>query len=260
MVEEKDVRVEIENFLARITIIRPEKRGALDQELIDTLCDRLGEVDRSFARVAVLTGAGSRSFCAGFDLDEFDPDQPLDSPLPDERFEKAVRAVENLDAVTIAQINGDAFGGGLDLALACDFRVAVSSARFAMPPCRIGLVYKSSGIERFVAKLGAAATRRLFLLAQAITADQALAMGIVDDVAPASRIDETVRELAEIIARNAPLALRGTRRAIQAAEARRTRELEPSLELLRREAFSSRDLRRGLEALKKKTAPTFQGD
>ncbi len=260
MTEDKDIRVEIENFVARVTIVRPGKRGALDRELIDALCARLTEASRHPVRVIVLTGTGNRSFCAGFDLDEMDPDQPLDAPLPDARFERAVRAVEEVSAVTIAQLNGDAFGGGLDLALACDFRVAVPSARFAMPPCRIGLVYKTSGIERFVTKLGAAAARRLFLLAEVINAQEASKMGIVDEVTPASQIDEAVQNLARKISRNAPLAMRGTRRAIQAVENRSASTLARSLEQLRLEAFSSQDLRRGLEAVRKKSTPNFTGD
>jgi enoyl-CoA hydratase len=245
-----------------VTIDRPEARNAFDEPLIDLFAARLGEVAALSPRAVVLTGVGE-VFSAGYDVNEIDPAQADGEALPDVRFERVTRAVEALPCPVIAALNGDAFGGGLDLALACDLRLAVPTARLAMTPCRLGLVYSPIGIARFVAKLGPTLARRMYYTAAPIAVVEAAALGIAEIAEPREALLPAALALAAQIARNAPLAVRGTREAILALErapvAALTEDERARIEALRRGAFRSDDLKEGLAAFSQKRTPRFSG-
>lgn len=256
------ILLDVRDGIALITVAREKHRNALDDDAVEELSNVFRGLGRRHGlRAAVLTGAGDRSFCAGYDLSAIDPDQPVDRPLPDERFARTTQAVLASPVPVVAALQGGAWGGGLDLALACDFRVAHPDAKVAMTPCRLGLVYRWQGLQRFAARIGVQATRRLFLLAEPIPASEALRLGIVDALDPQPR----ARALAwaGAIAGNAPLAVAGVRSTLAALE------VDPSLgephtlarlEEQRRGAFASADLRRGLEAALHRATPAFEGD
>ena len=207
------------DHVATITIRRDKRRNALDDRAIRILSEKLRELSTppGRTRAAVLAGGGDGPFCAGYDISGIDPDQPGDLPLPDERFSALVREVERAAFPVVAALTGDAFGGGLDLALACDYRVARSDIRMAMTPCRLGLVYSQEGLGRFLRKIGGLLTRRLFLTAAPNDAAEALGLGLVDELAenPVTRATEVARTMAE----NAPLAVAGTKALIARVEA-----------------------------------------
>ncbi|MFO8071581.1 MAG: enoyl-CoA hydratase-related protein [Polyangia bacterium] len=258
---EATVRVERRGRVHVVMIERNGRRNAFDDAMIERFREVLGDLAGSSPRAAVLASAGQESFSAGYDIRCIDPSTQDDLPLPDERFARATRALESLGCPVVAALEGDAFGGGLELAAACDLRVAAPEIRLAMTPVRLGLVYNPAGIARFLDRFGGATTRRLFLTAEPIGAEEALRLGLVDEIVPAPRVLKRAIELAGTIAGNAPLAVRGTLAAIRALERRRPlgEEDRRRVEELRRRAWSSADLRRALEAFAEKKKPDFRG-
>jgi methylmalonyl-CoA decarboxylase len=174
-----------------------------------------------------------------------------------------ILALDDLPCPTVAAVNGDAFGGGTDLALSCDLCVAAPDARFAMTPCRIGLVYSTSGVARLAARLGSPLTRKLLLTALPLDAAELERSGVLERVASRTAVGPRALELAARIASNAPLAVQGTRATLAALEAARaaslTGEAQQVLRELRRRALASADLREGLAALFEKRPPRFAG-
>ncbi len=258
----RSIRLEIDGPLARLTIDRPQARNALDDVAIEAFVEALRGLDRwPGLRAVLLAGAGERCFCAGYDLCGIDPEQDPQAPLPDDRFAAATQALLDCPLPVVAALCGGAWGGGLDLALACDLRVGEPGMRLAMTPCRLGLVYRPEGLQRMAARIGPQATRRLFLLAEAIDGHEALRLGIVDalDPHPRARAEAWARRIAE----NAPLAIAGVRATLRTLErdpSLASPELRRDLERQRRAAFRSTDLRRGLEAARSRRPPRFEGD
>lgn len=244
------IRMERHGDVAKVIIDREDRLNAFDDELIRSFVDLLEKLDKEDRppRAAVLTGAGETSFCAGYDINCIDPDQSLDDPFPDDRFERAVRAVESFGAPVVAALNGNAFGGGLDLALACDFRFAGPDVKLAMTPAKLGLVYSRSGISRFVRRIGPGLTGRLFLTAAPIDAREALELGLVDGVVEKEAVLPRAMQTANEIAKNSPLAVQWTRRTIQAVASNAPEESELWAEIatMRNLALRSEDLRKAL--------------
>lgn len=262
MTTPSSVSTERRGSVALITLQRSDRRNALDDAAVAALVAALAALAEDPQPLAVvLTGAGERSFCAGYDLDCVDPDQPRHDPLPDERFAAAIHAVEGLPCPAVAALNGDAYGGGLELALACDLRVAHAGLELAMTPCRLGLLYSPQGLERFRRRLGGPLTRRLFLTAAALDATEAHRVQLVDELVAPGRVLPRALELAAEIAANAPLAVQGTRRVLQRLDTGRALD---SLELTglrdaRLATLRSDDLREALLAFREGRRPRFEG-
>ena len=241
---------------ATVTLNRPQHLNRLHREDLLALQDHLARIAADpGVRVLVLTGSG-RAFCAGFHLGELDESE--DSASADPRlFEHTVDALEALAVPTIARLNGSVFGGATDLALACDFRVGVQGMALRMPAARLGLHYYPSGLRRYVSRLGLAAAKRLFLLAETVPADELLRIGYLDALVPAARLDAEVDALADALAAGAPLALRGMKQSLNDI-ARGEFDLP---RLREREALcaASDDLREGLAAFAAKREPVFGG-
>src|SRR5207248_1908830 len=160
-----------------------------------------------------------------------------------------VDAIEAYPYPTLAVLNGHAIGGGLELALSCDLRIAAGTIALGMPPAKLGLVYSHTGIRKFIDAIGAPRTRELFLVGRRIDARTARAWGLVNSVAEAGRLAEEAIEMAAEIAANAPLAQLGNKRviaAVLAAQATLDPETERELIELRRACFSSEDFREGV--------------
>ena len=177
-------------------------------------------------------------------------------------FAAAIDAVEAYEYPTLAALGGHAIGGGLELALACDLRIAAGTIALGMPPAKLGLVYSHTGIRKFIDTIGAAHTCELFLVGRRIDARTARAWGLVNVVAEDSRLADEALELAAEIAANAPLAQAGNKRVIRAvldAQAQLDPETERELTELRRACFSSEDFREGVRAFAEKRPPRWQG-
>lgn len=239
--------------VARLTISNPEKRGALDPPLLEAL---VAALDRLDARCVLLTGEG-RAFCAGYDIGSL-----LREPAQAHLFPAALEAIEAYPFPVVAALNGHAIGGGLELAIACDLRIAADTATLGMPPAKLGVVYAHAGINRFVTAIGAARTRELFFTGRRFDAATAERWGLVNEVVEAEALAEEALALAQEIAGNAPLSLRGNKAAIGALVAA-AGTLEPhvaaALDAERGAAFASEDLREGLRAFGEKRAPRWQG-
>jgi enoyl-CoA hydratase/carnithine racemase len=191
--------------------------NALDAETLSDLREALGTPGVCDVRVVLLAGAGDRHFCSGLDLGA-DGDA-LRAGARVEVLERhlgaAVRAIAGCDRPVIGVVNGAAVGGGLELALACDWRIARRGAKLAMPAARIGVVYSRDGLARFVATIGPAQTRRLFLTGRVFDADAGLAMGLVDEVVDPDELWPAAFAAAAEVAEGDALAIDGTREIVR---------------------------------------------
>jgi enoyl-CoA hydratase/carnithine racemase len=245
--------------VARLTISNPDRRGALDHPILDAIASTLPALH---ARCLIVTGEG-RTFSAGYDLAGL-PDGIVAEEadrLVAHPFAAAIDAVEAYPYPTIAALNGHAIGGGLELALSCDLRIAARTITLGMPPAKLGLVYSHTGIRKFIDVIGAARTRELFLVGRRIDADTAGAWGLVNRVVPEHQLVEQALELASEVAANAPIAQRGNKRVIRAVVAAEA-ELDPAVEQelleLRRSCFSSQDFQEAVRAFADKRRPQWR--
>jgi enoyl-CoA hydratase/carnithine racemase len=245
--------------VARLRIDNPDKRGALDQEILDAIAEAVPTVD---ARCLIVTGTGN-VFSAGYDI----------GGLPDERFAEeaeklvahpftaAIAAISEFPFPTIGALNGHTIGGGLELALSCDIRICAEGAKLGMPPARLGLVYSYDGLDKFIQTIGPARTRELFFTAQNISADRALKWGLVNYVRQAEAVGPDSLVMAESIAANAPLSLKGNKQVINTLL--RHAPIDPAvreeLVALRRDCFLSNDFHEGVRAFAEKRPPEWTG-
>jgi enoyl-CoA hydratase/carnithine racemase len=252
----------------RLTISNPAKRNALDHPILDAITATLTELSdagpKAEKRCLVVTGAHGM-FSAGYDIGEIPEDQfeVQAESLVAHPFTQAIDALEAFPYPTLAVLPGHTIGGGLELALACDMRVAKEGIKLGMPPAKLGLVYSHTGIRRFIETIGAARTRELFLLGRNIDAATALAWGLVNRVSAADGLDALALELAAELAGNAPLSQLGNKRVIAAvlrSGAEMAGELEQELIELRRASFATRDMREGMRAFAEKRPPRWSGE
>jgi enoyl-CoA hydratase/carnithine racemase len=244
--------------IARLTISNPAKRGALDHAILDSFAATLPTLD---ARCVIVTGQDGQ-FSAGYDLGGLGKQSTPEEAesLVAHPFTAALDALESYPYPTVAALTGHTIGGGLELALACDLRVAAGDVALGMPPARLGLVYSHTGLRKFLQTIGPARTRELFLTARRIDARTAQRWGLVNDVVqdvPAAALD-----LARDIVALAPLAQRGNKRVISAlldADHVLAPDVERELIELRRACFASEDFREAVSAFAEKRTPQWRG-
>ncbi len=244
--------------VARLTIANPERRGALDHELLDALADSARTLD---ARCLVITGSGSM-FSAGYDLGNLEGQQFEEAAerLVAHPFHDAIEALEAYQYPVVAQLNGHAIGGGLELALTCDIRLAARGIKLGMPPAKLGLIYSHTGLQKFLELCGPANTAELFHVGRNVDADRGERMGLVNQVVEAEDLEARTLELAGEIAANAPLSLAGNKKVLRALrELRLGEELERELVELRESCFRSEDFREGVRAFAEKRKPDWRG-
>jgi enoyl-CoA hydratase/carnithine racemase len=246
--------------VALLTIANPDRRGALDHEILDTLAATVRDLD---ARCLVITGSGD-VFSAGYDLGNLEGQEFEDAAerLVAHPFHKAIEALEAYPYPVVAQINGHAIGGGLELALACDIRVAARGVKLGMPPAKLGLIYSHTGLRKFLEECGPANTAELFYVGRNIEADRAERMGLLNEVVDPEALEERTMALAEEIAGNAPLSLSGNKRILRTlrdAAYALPEDVERELIELRESCFSSEDFREGVRAFGEKRKPEWKG-
>jgi enoyl-CoA hydratase len=256
------VRAEDRGEVRVLAIENPAKRNALDFAALDLLAEGCAAAARDGVRCLVLRGAGDDAFSSGFDLDAMGG-RSARGERPDEAVERAAEALEAVPCPTIAFLNGPAYGGGLELAVTCDLRVACAGVRLGMPPARLGVVYAEAGLRRFADLLGPARVRELFFIGRPIEAETALAWGLVNRVEPVDRAEAAALALADEIAANAPLAVAGTKRILRLLATAHERGLtgaeRAEIAGLRRRAFESEDLAEARQARQEKREPRFRG-
>lgn len=244
--------------VARLTINNPQRRGALDHELLDALAGILGTLD---ARCLVIRGTGA-VFSAGYDLGNLHGREFEESAekLVAHPFHDAIEALEGFAYPVVGQLNGHTIGGGLELALTCDIRVAAHGVKLGMPPAKLGLIYSHTGLQKFVEVCGAANTAELFYVGRNVDAERAQAMGLVNRVVEADELERTVLDLAGEIAANAPLSLTGNKRVLRALRAQPLpKDVERELIELRESCFRTEDFREGVQAFAEKRRPVWRG-
>jgi enoyl-CoA hydratase/carnithine racemase len=251
--------------IVRLTISNPAKRNALDHPILDAITAKLAELsaEDSSARCLVITGANGM-FSAGYDIGEIPAEEFEERAerLVAHPFTEAIDALEAFPYPTLAMLPGHTIGGGLELALSCDLRVALDGIKLGMPPAKLGLVYSHTGLRRFIDAIGAARTRELFLLGRYVDAPTALQWGLVNRLAIGEQLEPLTLELAAELAGNAPLSQKGNKRVIAAllsAEGELVPEVEQELIELRRASFASQDMREGMRAFAEKRAPRWLG-
>jgi len=211
----------------------------------------------------LLTGDGGM-FSSGYDIGDIPEDvfaQEAEA-LVAHPFTAAIDALDACEIPTVAALPGHTIGGGLELALACDLRIAVDGILLGMPPARLGLVYSHTGLRRFLDAIGAPRTRELFLLGRMIDARTALTWGLVNAAVLPSDLEEESLQWTEELAANAPLSVRGNKRVIREL-LRAGTDLDPDIERelieLRRACFASEDMREGVRAFAEKRPARWRG-
>ena len=248
------------DHVVRLRISNPEKRGALDHEILDTLAETVRGLD---ARCLLLTGDGPM-FSAGYDIGTFDDAhfEEQAEKLVAHPFHAALEALEDFPFPSIAAINGHAIGGGLEVALSCDMRIAARGVKLGMPPAKLGLIYSHTGLQKFIEVCGLANTNELFHLGRNVDAERGYEMGLVNRVVEPEDLDSAGVALATEIAANAPLSLSGNKRVINALRSHPGRlpaELEKELVELRQSCFFSEDFREGVRSFGEKRKPQWRG-
>lgn len=247
----------------RLTISNPKKRNALDHAILDGLARAVSEADEDRTRCIVVTGANGM-FSSGYDIGDIPDDVFAEEAekLVAHPFTSALDALDATDVPTVAALPGHTIGGGLELALCCDLRVASDEIKLGMPPAKLGLVYSHTGIKRFIQAIGVPRTRELFLLGRNVDAHTALAWGLVSRVADEDEVQDVALDLARELSSNAPLSVRGNKqvlRALLAADIRLDETVQRELIALREACFASEDMREGVRAFAEKRPARWQG-
>jgi enoyl-CoA hydratase/carnithine racemase len=246
--------------VARLTIDNPAKRNALDHEILDAFAATLPQLE---ARCLLVTAVGP-VFSAGYDIGNLPRDEFADraEALVAHPFHEAIAALDAYPFPSVAALNGHAIGGGLELALSCDLRLASEEAKLGMPPARLGLIYSHTGLRKFVDAIGAPRTRELFFTARNVSARTALQWGLVNELVGPGEVEARGVAYAARIASHAPLSLSGNKRALRellAAEGELDPDVERELVELREACFQSEDFFEGVRAFAEKRAPRWQG-
>lgn len=243
------------------TLNRPEVSNAISRVMAGELLANVGRVgeDKSLS-VVVVTGAGDRAFCAGADLKERRSMSEDDVRAFLSDLRSALRAIEECDRVFIAAINGFALGGGTELALACDLRVAAPGAKVGLTEVSLGIIPGGGGTQRLARLIGPGRAKDLVLTGRQVTSEEAYALGLINRMAERRSVREEAMLLAQAVSRNAPIAIAAAKHAID-------RGLDVSLEeglSLEHEEYQrtlkTKDRLEGLAAFAEKRAPRFTGE
>jgi enoyl-CoA hydratase len=244
-----------------LTVNRPEVRNALSLELTGRLAETLKTLSKERGvRVFVLTGAGDRVFISGADVREFREHlATAETALAyDETAERLQSALRTVPQPVIAMIQGHAVGSGTIVAASCDFRIAVSTAKFGVPVAKFGFIAPIPDVLRLAQLVGPAKAKWLFMTGNLIEAPRAREMGLIDEVVPAEQLKTAVEALANTLAANAPLTLKATKEILEARFAPPA-DVRAGAQWYK-DIFASADFQEGLEAFFSKRNPEFKGE
>lgn len=242
-----------------LTLNRPYSRNALNSGLLMELDDAIAQIDTTRVRVLILTGAGDKAFCAGADLKELDKASTEQADLFVQLGRKVFGKLGSLEIPVIAAVNGYAIGGGCEIALACDLRTASTEAKFSQPEVGLGNIPAWGGTQRLPRLIGAGRAKELLFTAEIIDAQEAWRIDLVNRVFPPDKLLDETYQLAEVIARKAPIALKYAKQTINFS-------LQSTLGMgLQYESLAGKyctrteDQEEGIRAFKEKRLPYFRG-
>jgi enoyl-CoA hydratase/carnithine racemase len=239
--------------VGRLVLNNPERHNSLGQEQLEGIQARLAEVSEDEqVRVLIITGAGEKTFCAGASLQELSAGQ-----MSGDCFQVTTGQLAELAIPTICALNGNVFGGGVELALCCDFRIGIEGSRMRVPAAAIGLCYPLSGIRRFVECLGVNLAKRILVASEEFDAEAMLDIGFLDHLVLPGQLEETTNDLAQHIAGLAPLAVRSMKTILQQAGAGAIDSAQA--QALSQLCLDSEDLQEGFSAQREKRRPLFKG-
>jgi enoyl-CoA hydratase len=259
------VLMEKRGLIATLILNRPEKRNSLNPTMLLKLTEYLNDLSKNDdIRTVVIRGAGDKSFSSGYDITEIPtniPEELQEALKRKNPLEIGLEAIENYPYPVIAMIDGHAYGGGCEMAITCDIRIASDVSKMGVPPSRIGLIYQPSGMQRFINVIGLANTKELYFTGRFYAIERAKEMGLVNYVVPQSELHSFTYDLAEEIATNAPLSLKGHKhifRQLYHYQGIR-KEDQPEIEKMIFDAFNSEDIKEGATAFFQKRKAQFKG-
>jgi enoyl-CoA hydratase/carnithine racemase len=247
----------------------PKKRNALSEKVLLALRFEIERLSRDDDICAiVIRGAGEEAFCSGYDIGALTANDRPEGAEPEGRsdpfaaFEAAVEAIQNYPYPVIAMLNGYAFGGGCELTVSCDLRIGGDHIRIGMTPAKIGMIYTPNGLMRFIRTIGLAKTKEIFFTGRIYDARAAREMGLLDYLVPTRDLEAFTYDLAQEIAANAPLSLKGIKRIInlihRSGHQMAADDVKEANEIVSR-VLHSRDLKEGQAAFLEKRPPQFRG-
>jgi enoyl-CoA hydratase/carnithine racemase len=246
-----------------ITFNQPEKRNAVSQEMWQAMPEYVADLSSDPAiRVVILRGAGEAAFVAGADISQFKDRRR--NAADEEEYRRISGAgsesLARLGKPLVAMIHGFCIGGGVSIAITCDLRIAADDARFGIPAARLGLGYHYKGMEKLMSLIGPAYTKELFFTARTdFSAQDALRMGLVNQVVPKADLERFTRDYALTMSRNAPLTLRSAKASVEQLLRPEDRRDYALLDKLIKDCFDSQDYQEGVKAFSEKRRPQFQG-
>lgn len=255
------INLHVENNISTITLNRPNAANALSIQLLDELNQALVSIDeRNDSFCTIITAEGQKAFCAGADLKDR-------KNMSEQEVVKAVRyigrtltRIEQMRMPVIAALNGAAYGGGLELALACDVRIAASGARFGLTETSLAIIPGAGGTQRLPRLIGIGQAKRLIYTAKPISAEEAHALGMVEEVVPYEELTDSALRLAQTIAANGPIALEQAKLAINRGY---DTDLATGIEiehLAYQRTIPTEDRKEGLLAFAEKRKPVYKGE
>ena len=252
---------EVENGIALLTVNRPKSLNALNSETLAELNTCLAELENNEeVKVVILTGSGEKSFVAGADISEMVNATPAEGRKMGLLAKEAFGRLENMPQVTIAAVNGFALGGGCEISMSCDIRVASENAKFAQPECGLGILPGFGGTQRLPRLVGKGRAKELIFTCDMISADEAFRMGLANHVVPQAELIDYCKAMAGRIMKNGPFAVALAKQAINTGM---DTDLDSGLKLeanLFGLSFSTADKKEGMTAfLEKRKEKHFIG-
>ncbi|MCB9027321.1 MAG: enoyl-CoA hydratase/isomerase family protein [Bdellovibrionaceae bacterium] len=254
----KTIKYEVNEGIGVLTINRPEALNALNSELIHELYLFTEELDTASIRVLIVTGAG-KAFVAGADINEFKEMSPSHAAALSHRGQSLFTIFEEMPITIIAAVNGFALGGGLELALACDFIIASESAKMGLPEVSLGLIPGYGGTQRLSRNIGKCLARAVVMSGDMFSAQKFYDWGLVVEVTKPEDLMNVAMKWAKTVSKKAPLAVAAAKKAINEgynSDRRVAMEIEAQLFA---ECFNTEDQKEGLKAFLEKRSPQFQG-